>query len=249
MFPLSDDNTDRHLRPFLTWAIIGLNLFVFVVLQGLGSNAKFTYAFSTVPAEIAAGRDLITPDRVVRDPRSGQRFTVPGLQPTPRPVHVTLLTSMFMHGGIAHILGNMWFLLVFGDNVENSLGRGRFAAFYLATGLLASFAHVVVTYMLSQDPTVPSLGASGAISGVLGGYVLLFPHRRVRVLMLRQVVDVPAIAAVGLWFAFQVISGLGMLGGRSGGVAYGAHIGGFVAGLALVRVFAPRGGMRPTRPA
>jgi membrane associated rhomboid family serine protease len=154
---------------------------------------------------------------------------------------------MFMHGGIAHILGNMWFLFIFGDNLESGLGRGRFAAFYLATGLLASFAHVVVTCALGQDPMVPSLGASGAISGVLGGYVLLFPHRRVRVLMLRQVMVVPALVAVGLWFAFQLISGLGMLGGRSGGVAYGAHIGGFIAGLALVKVFARREDERAPR--
>lgn len=154
---------------------------------------------------------------------------------------LTMFTSMFLHGGIAHIAGNMWFLFIFGDNVESALGRTRYVIFYLVTGLLASLAHVATSQLLGADAFIPCLGASGAISGVLGGYILLFPHRRVRVLMLRQITDVPAIVAVGMWFAFQLISGLGMLGGASGGVAYGAHIGGFLAGLVLVRIFRASG--------
>jgi membrane associated rhomboid family serine protease len=147
---------------------------------------------------------------------------------------------MFMHGGIALIFGNMLYLWIFGDNLENVLGHARYLLFYLICGIAASLAHVFTTYALGGDPLVPSLGASGAISGVLGGYILLFPKRRVRVIMLRMLTEVPAIVAIGLWFVFQLVSGLGMLGGGSqqGGVAYGAHVGGFLAGLALVKIAA-----------
>ena len=135
----------------------------------------------------------------------------------------------------------MLYLFIFGDNIENVLGHGRYLAFYLVAGVLASLAHVFTTAAIGGDLAIPSLGASGAISGVMGGYLLLFPARRVRVLLFRMVTEVPAIAAIGMWFLFQVISGLGMLGGDSGGgVAYAAHVGGFIAGLALVKVFAPR---------
>jgi membrane associated rhomboid family serine protease len=140
----------------------------------------------------------------------------------------------------------MLYLWIFGDNLENALGRGRYLLFYLVTGLAASMAHVVSTAAFGGNTLVPSLGASGAISGVLGGYILLFPRRRVRVILLNMLTDVPAIVAIGLWFLFQVISGVGMLGGVGGGVAYGAHIGGFVAGLALVKVFAS--GRPPVQP-
>jgi membrane associated rhomboid family serine protease len=239
MFPLGDDDSDRKRTPFVTWALIAANVIVFVALQGFGRNDRFTYAFATVPVEIRTGRDVVTQDREVREPVTGETIVVPGLQPTPIPVLLTLLTAVFMHGGIAHLLGNMWFLWIFGDNVEDALGHFRYAVFYLLTGLLASLAHVATTFALGGNGLVPSLGASGAISGVLGGYILLHPHRRVRVLLLRMVTEVPAFVAVGLWFAFQLVSGLGMLGGGSqeGGVAYGAHVGGFVAGLALVKPF------------
>jgi rhomboid family protein len=149
---------------------------------------------------------------------------------------------MFMHGGIAHIAGNMLFLWIFGDNLEHTLGHVRYAIFYLICGIIASLAHVVTTAMLATDPgslLIPSLGASGAISGVLGGYLLLHPRRRVTVILFRFLTDVPAYVAIGIWFAFQLISGLGMLGGGSqqGGVAYAAHIGGFIAGVVLVKLF------------
>ena len=243
LFPIADDNTDRTGAPVVNYVIILLNVLVFVFLQGLGSNDKFTYAFSTVPAEIISGRDIATEDRVLEHPVTGQEIEMPGLQKTPIPVYLTLITSMFMHGGIAHIFGNMLFLWIFGDNIEHRLGHLRYGIFYLVCGILAGLAHVISTVVFAGDNQasllIPSLGASGAISGVLGGYILLFPTRRVTVLLSYFVTQVPAFIAIGLWFVFQLISGLGMLGSGSqaGGVAYAAHIGGFVAGLALIKVF------------
>jgi membrane associated rhomboid family serine protease len=146
---------------------------------------------------------------------------------------------MFMHAGIAHIGGNMLYLLVFGDNVEDRLGHTRFLLFYLFCGLAAALAHVYSSLWTGRDIGVPSLGASGAISGVLGAYLLLFPRRRVRVLMLYSVLEVPALIAVGLWFVFQLINGMGYFGaGAGGGVAYAAHLGGFIAGFATVKLWA-----------
>jgi membrane associated rhomboid family serine protease len=242
VFPLYDDNSDRLTTPVVNYAIIALNIFVFVFLQQLGTNEQFTYAFSTVPLEIITGHDVVTPSRVLIQPLTGQRLVVPGLEPTPVSVYLTLFTSMFMHGGIAHIAGNMLFLWIFGDNVEDRMGHLRYVFFYLICGVIASLAHVFATAAFATDQSsllVPSLGASGAISGVLGGYILLFPTRRVTVILFRFLTDVPAYVAIGIWFAFQLISGLGMLGGGSqqGGVAYAAHIGGFVAGLVLVKLF------------
>jgi membrane associated rhomboid family serine protease len=243
VFPLYDDNSDRQTTPFVNYAFIAANIFVFVVLQRLGTDTQFTYAFSTVPLEIITGHDVVTPARVLEHPVTGQRIMVPGLSETPFSVYLTLFTSMFMHGGFAHIAGNMLFLWIFGDNIEDRLGHIRYAIFYLVCGLIASLAHVLTTAAFATDQAsmlVPSLGASGAISGVLGGYILLYPSRRVTVILFRFLTDVPAWVAIGIWFAFQLISGLGMLGGGSqqGGVAYAAHIGGFVAGLVLIKVFA-----------
>jgi membrane associated rhomboid family serine protease len=242
VFPLYDDNSDRTITPIVNYVLIAINILVFVFLQQLGSNDKFTYAFSTVPQEIISGRDVRTPDRVVEHPVTGQELLIPGLQPTPFSVYLTLIFSMFMHGGLAHIGGNMLFLWIFGDNVEDRMGHLRYLIFYLLTGVLASLAHVLTTVMFATEQAsllIPSLGASGAISGVLGGYILLYPKRRVTVILFRFLSEVPAYVAIGIWFAFQLISGLGILGGGSqqGGVAYAAHIGGFVAGLALVKVF------------
>jgi len=240
VFPLGDDNQDRTRTPFVNYAIIALNIFVFVVLQKLGSDTSFTYAYSTVPLEIVTGGDIVTDPRVVE--YAGQRVLVPGLGRTWPSVYFTLFTSMFMHGGIAHIGGNMLFLWIFGDNIEDRLGHLRYLLFYLLCGVLASLAHVFTTYAFAggqADMLVPSLGASGAISGVLGGYILLHPSRRVRVILFNMLTAVPAWMAIGIWFAFQLISGLGMLGegSQQGGVAYAAHIGGFVAGLVLIKLF------------
>ena len=239
MFPIGDDNRDRTITPWVNYALIAVNLFVFIWLQGLGTDHEFTYAFSTVPQEIVTGRDLVTSGRVIQDPVTGDQFRAPGLQPTPVSVYLTLLTSMFMHGGIAHIFGNMLYLWIFGDNLEDRMGHGGYLIFYIVAGILAALAHVFTTVALGGNTTVPSLGASGAISGVLAGYMVLFPHRKVRVIMFRFLMWVPAIAAIGIWFLFQLISGMGMLGGGSqeGGVAYAAHIGGFIAGLVLVKFF------------
>src|ERR1041385_289401 len=242
VFPLYDDNSDRTLTPIVNYILIATNILVFIFLQQLGTNDKFTYAFSTVPQEIVSGRDVRTPDRVVQQPVGGQEVLVPGLQPTPFSVYLTLLISMFMHGGIAHIAGNMLFLWIFGDNVEDRMGHIRYLIFYLVCGVLASLAHVFTTAMFATDASsmlIPSLGASGAISGVLGGYILLYPRRRVTVILFRFLTEVPSYVAIGIWFAFQLISGIGILGGGSqqGGVAYAAHVGGFVAGLVLVKVF------------
>jgi membrane associated rhomboid family serine protease len=242
VFPLYDDNSDRQTMPIVNYVLIAINILVFVFLQQLGTNEKFTQAFSTVPQEIVSGRDIKTPDRVLEHPVTGQQLLLPGLQPTPGSVYLTLIISMFMHGGIAHIAGNMLFLWIFGDNVEDRMGHLRYLIFYLVCGVLASLAHVIATAMFATDPAsmlIPSLGASGAISGVLGGYIVLHPRRRVTAIVFRFITDIPAWAAIGIWFAFQLISGLGILGGGSalGGVAYAAHIGGFVAGLVLVKVF------------
>ena len=242
VLPLYDDNSDRLTTPFVNYAIIAVNILVFVFLQQLGTNEAFTQAFSTVPLEIITGHDVVTSSSVFIDPVSRQRLLVPGLQPTPFSVYLTLFTSMFMHGGIAHIAGNMLFLWIFGDNVEDKMGHLRYLVFYLLCGVIASLSHVFVTAAVASDQSslmVPSLGASGAISGVLGGYILLYPTRRVTVILFRFLTDVPAYVAIGIWFAFQLISGLGMLGGGSaqGGVAYAAHVGGFVAGLVLIKFF------------
>jgi len=221
MLPIGDDDSDRRFAPLVNYALIAINVLVFVFLQGMGGNEKFTYAFSTVPAEILTGKDI----------------AAGVLEPTPVHVYFTLITSMFMHGGWAHLLGNMLFLWVFGDNIENRIGHIRYFIFYLVCGIIASLSHVFVS---GSDSLIPSLGASGAISGVLGGYLLLFPSRRVRVIMGRGITTVPAFVALGIWIVFQVISQLGMLGGDQGGgggVAYAAHIGGFIAGLALIKLF------------
>ena len=251
VFPLYDDNSDRMITPVVNYAIIAANVLVFVVFQQLGTNESFTYSFSTVPLEITSGRDIVTSARVLEDPVSGQRLLVPGLGPTPVSVYLTLLTSMFMHGGIAHIAGNMLFLWIFGDNIEDRLGHVRYLLFYLTCGIAASLAHVFTTAAFATDQSsmlVPSLGASGAISGVLGGYILLHPKRRVTVILFRFLTDVPAYVAIGIWFAFQLISGIGMLGGGSqqGGVAYAAHVGGFFAGVVLIKLFDRGGRSRPS---
>jgi membrane associated rhomboid family serine protease len=240
VFPIFDDNTGRVRTPYVTYALIVLNVLVFVFLQGLGTNERFTYAFSTVPQEIRTGDDIA--GRVPVE-LGGEKGSIP-LQRTPGSVYFTLLTSMFMHGSLMHLLGNMLFLWIFGDNVEDDLSHGRYTAFYLLTGVIASLAHVVSTFVFGNNPFIPSLGASGAISGVMGGYLVLHPHRRVRVIMLRMLTDVPGYVAVGLWFVFQLISAFGVIGQGAqsgGGVAFMAHIGGFIAGVVLVKLFAATG--------
>lgn len=225
MMPIGDDNTGNTLKPYINYALIAINVLVFIFFQRLGSDEAFTLSYAAVPQEIITGKDIIGPN---------------GLLATPIPVWETIFTAMFMHGSIAHISGNMLYLWIFGDNLENRMGHLRYLIFYLVCGVLATLSHVYLSDALGKDTLIPSLGASGAISGVLGGYLLLFPRNKVRVLAFRYVMTVPAIVSLGIWILLQIISGMSMFGGEGsqGGVAYAAHIGGFIAGLVLVKLFA-----------
>jgi membrane associated rhomboid family serine protease len=231
MFPIGDDNSDRTVTPIVNYLLIAVNVLVFVFLQGLGGNDVFTYAFSLVPQEIITGID-ITSTQVVTDALTGETGRIDH-QPTPLPVYFNFFSSMFMHGGFMHLFGNVLFLWVFGDNLENRLGHIRYAAFYLVCGFAAALAQI----MMDTGSIIPMLGASGAISGVLGGYLLLYPKRRVRAIVFNFLTEVPAYVALGIWIVFQIIQGYLSPAG-TGGVAYAAHIGGFIAGLVLVKLFA-----------
>ena len=234
IMPLYDDNSQRIRTPFVNYILIAINIFVFVMFQNFGENERFIYTFSAVPAEIISGKDIQSSPTVLGKKPSGEEIIRPGLEPTPITVYITLITSMFMHAGVGHILGNMLFLWIFGDNVEDRLGHLQYLVFYMIAGVLASLAHVATCVLLQSDLLTPSLGASGAISGVMGAYLLFFPNNSVTVLIFRFIATVPAMVAVGLWFAMQLFSSFMELGaGEGGGVAYGAHIGGFIAGIPL----------------
>ncbi|HEX3249986.1 MAG TPA: rhomboid family intramembrane serine protease [Pyrinomonadaceae bacterium] len=206
MFPIGDDDSAERSVPIVTYALIALNvIFFFVELSG---GEPFIERWSVVPR------------RLTQNP--GADF-------------ITVFTSMFMHGGWLHLGGNMLYLWIFGDNVEDRFGHAKFALFYLLCGIAATVAQVVA----SAGSTVPNLGASGAIAGVLAAYIILFPRGQVKVLMGRAVVPMPALVVIGLWIVLQFISGVGSITQSSdtGGVAYMAHIGGFVAGLVLTFLF------------
>lgn len=240
--PIADDNSDHTIKPYLNYIFIAMNVLVWILAQGMTGDSAFTYAYSTVPAEILTGKDIVTQPQLYTDANTGMQFLIPGLEVTPIPVYLTTITSMFMHGSWMHLAGNMLYLWIFGDNIENRLGHKRYILFYLVCGVIASLSHVFSTVMSTQNSLVPSLGASGAISGVLGAYLLLFPSRKVKMFVIRGVVEVPSYVALGLWIVLQVVSGLGLLGGGGaggGGVAYAAHIGGFIAGLLLIKFFDP----------
>jgi membrane associated rhomboid family serine protease len=219
MLPIGDDPVRGGALPVVTFSLIALNVLAFLLelaQPSEGALQAFIQAWGVVPQEYSAARDL---------------------PPTiPLPFWSTLFTSMFLHGGWMHLGGNMLYLWVFGDNLEKMMGAARFAIFYLVCGLAASFAHIV----FGPGSTIPAVGASGAISGVLGGYLLLFPHNRVRVLTRGGVAHVPALMVLGLWIVIQFINGIGSMATttETGGVAYMAHIGGFVAGLVLVKLMA-----------
>jgi membrane associated rhomboid family serine protease len=232
MFPIADENEPGHGLPWVTLSLIAINIAVFLLLQQAGANDRFTYGFSAVPFEITHGVDLV-----------GSRGGIPQA-PGPEPIYFTLLSSMFMHGGWLHIGGNMLFLWIFGDNVEHRVGHVTYLLFYLVAGLIAGFAQILV----SPDSAIPSLGASGAISGVLGAYLVMFPGNRVTVFVFRFLTRVPAIIAIGMWAALQFINGFGSIAvsQETGGVAYMAHIGGFVAGLVAGVLFRT---LFPGRPA
>jgi len=239
MMPLGDDNSENRGFAVVNYALIAVCVFVFLVPQraGMPEGAPFTVSWSLVPEEIVTGKDLVRPAETRQLKHKNRVMDVedPGLGATPS-VYLTPFTSMFMHGSIMHLLGNMLFLWIFGDNIESRFGSARYLGFYLLGGLAAGGAHVAAVYAFRGDPRVPCLGASGAISAVMGAYMLLFPANRVKVLIFRFITEVPAIVAVGLWFVMQVVSASYDSDG-SGGVAYGAHIGGFIAGLPLALFF------------
>jgi membrane associated rhomboid family serine protease len=217
MFPIGDDRVEGGRPALVVLGLIALNVVIFLVELAQPSEAalqSFIQAWGVVPREYAAARDL---------------------PPTiPLPFWSTLFTSMFLHGGWMHLAGNMLYLWIFGDNLEKVMGAVRFAIFYFACGVAASLAHIA----FGAGSNIPAVGASGAISGVLGGYLLLFPRNRVRVLTRGGITSVPAIVVLGFWIFIQLINGIGSMAttSESGGVAYMAHIGGFVAGLVLVKV-------------
>jgi membrane associated rhomboid family serine protease len=223
-FPIGDDNTQRRLTPFVNYALIAINVLVYLYQIG---HDEFTYGYSVVPAEITQGRDI---EGTLRIGQSTLR-----LYDSPSPIYLTLLSAMFMHGGLLHLGGNMLYLWIFGDNVEDRMGHLKYLIFYLLCGVLASGTHI----FFGPNSVIPSLGASGAIAGVLGAYLVLFPRQGVRVYQFGFIAEVPALIVIGLWGLLQFISGFGSLGsgGASGGVAFMAHVGGFVAGILLVFLF------------
>jgi membrane associated rhomboid family serine protease len=247
MFPLSDDNSDRHTTPYVNYLIVLANVVVFVLFQQLGANEAFDHAFSAVPQEILSGHDVTGTIEVAGPAGAAGNIK---LYPTPVSVYLTLFTSMFMHGGFAHIGGNMLYLWIFGDNLEHAMGHLRYLGFYLLCGVLAGLSHVFVSQAMGANLYIPCLGASGAISGVMGGYITLYPTRRVTVMAFRQIMEVPAYVALGSWILFQLIDSFGFLGSESGGggVAYAAHIGGFIAGVVLVHLFAQKSRMNNQLP-
>jgi membrane associated rhomboid family serine protease len=216
MFPIGDDNSTRRTLPVVTYFLIILNVLVFLVELNGGDNFVLRWAF--------------VPNRFLADPAGN---------------FVTIFTAMFMHGGWVHLLGNMLYLWIFGDNVEDRFGHLGFLIFYLLCGIAATFAQLAV----SMDSNVPNLGASGAIAGVLGAYIVMFPSARVMVLGGMRVVPVPALMVIGLWFILQLFSSLGSITSASpdsGGVAFMAHVGGFIAGLVLTLLFRGRSDARMT---
>jgi len=222
MFPIGDENLPGRGLAWVTLSLIAVNIAVFVFLQDASGNNTFTYGWSSIAREITTGVDITKAVPVVI---GGTDYLIPQA-PGPDPIQLTLLSSMFMHGSWLHLGGNMLFLWIFGDNVEHRAGRILYLVAYLAAGLVGSLAQIL------SDPTsqIPSLGASGAISGVLGAYLVLFPRNRVTAFVFRFLVQIPALAAIGMWIAVQLISSLADPTG-AGGVAYMAHIGGFAAGV------------------
>jgi len=211
MLPIGDDNTGRRITPVVTYILIALNVVFFLVEMNGGEAFIQRWAF--------------VPRRFLADPAGD---------------FATLFTAMFMHAGWLHLVGNMLYLWIFGDNVEDRFGHAKFVIFYLVCGIAATFAQLA----FSADSAVPNLGASGAVAGVLGAYLLLYPRGRVHVMMGRGVVPAPALMVIGLWFVLQLFSGIGSVASNvdeGGGVAYMAHVGGFVMGFLLTFVLRGRG--------
>lgn len=224
MIPIGDDDSGHTLRPWVNYILLALNGIVFIVFQGMGQNENFTLGYAMVPWEILHGEDVI--------------YDGMGISPTP--VYLTLLSSFFLHGSWMHLLGNMLYLWIYGDNLENRMGHLSFLIFYLVCGLMASAAHILYTQIAERQDLIPSLGASGAIAGIMGGYVLLFPNNRIRILFFGGIIYVRAFLALGIWILMQLISGYSNLMSDAGGVAYAAHIGGFIVGMLMVKLFPAR---------
>jgi len=224
MIPIGDEQVTGGPPPLLNYALIALNVLAFLLELSQPSERalqSFITAWGVVPREYSSGHDI-----------------APLI---PLPFWSTLITSMFLHGGWMHLGGNMLYLWIFGDNLNKVMGQVRYFLFYMVCGLAAGLAHIA----FNSGSGVPSVGASGAISGVLGGYMVLFPRNRVRVMMRGGITAVPAYVMLGLWILIQIVSGAMDQGGESGGVAFMAHIGGFAAGLVLVKLFAA-GRARPS---
>jgi membrane associated rhomboid family serine protease len=218
VLPLGDDNVRGGPPAIITVGLVALNIaaFLFEASRPPDALQSLVEAWGVIPREYAAARDL--PPAI------------------PLPFWTTLVTSMFLHGGWLHLGSNMLYLWIFGDNIEKTIGHARYFTFYLVCGFAAGLAHIY----FNASSAVPTIGASGAISGVLGGYLVLFPRNRVRVLTRVGIVAVPAFLVLGLWILIQFVSQLGSLSGapEESGVAYLAHIGGFVAGVVLIGLFA-----------
>ena len=233
LFPIGDDDRTLSGRAVVTLLLVAANVGVFAYQI---AEPAFSYGWAVVPREITTGTDLVNarplpfedPAAEVRTP--GDIPQRPGPGPAPL-IYLTVLSAMFMHGGWGHLGGNLLYLWIFGDNVEHRFGAGPFLMFYLGSGLAATAAQVA----LDPGGLVPNLGASGAISGVLGAYLVLFPRNRVHVFLLFIVVSLPAFLVLGLWVATQFLNGYGALAAteETGGIAYGAHVGGFVTGSVL----------------
>ncbi len=248
MFPLKDNIPTRRF-PVLTVGLIVANVLMFFFFQeaslslsGASVDQQRVVEYGAIPFEIShPGSEcgVTAGGRVACEGMAN----VQGQAPEQPPVWLTLLTSMFMHGGLLHLLGNMLFLWIFGNNIEDSMGRFRFIAFYLAGGVVALLAQT----LLEPDATAPTIGASGAVAAVLGGYALLYPRARVKTLVIIiffiTLIELPALLVLGLWFLIQVLYGTAELAqpvAGAGGIAYFAHIGGFIFGLLLIKLFANR---------
>jgi membrane associated rhomboid family serine protease len=231
MFPYRDDNPTLR-TPIVTIVLIAVNVIAWVVVQGAGMEPALSRSIcelGAVPANLTGQVDRTTAIELAPGV-----VCVLGHVPDWR----TVVTSMFMHGGWMHLLGNMWFLWIFGNNVEDSMGRARFVAFYVACGIVAAAAQVLA----SADSPIPMVGASGAIGGVMGAYIVLYPRVRVHMLVFLGIVfftiSVPAYFMLGYWVLLQVLGALPQLSSDAAGVAFWAHIGGFLAGAALIKLFA-----------
>jgi membrane associated rhomboid family serine protease len=220
--PLGDDNTTVRITPFIVWLLIALNVYGWVL--ELSQGESFLASYAAVPFELSSGIDLIKPTVVSF---AGKRLEIPQA-PGPHPIYITLLTSMFLHGSWMHIIGNMVYLFIFGDQIETRFGHLRFLFFYLLAGVVAGLAQV----WADPHSYFPCVGASGAIAGVLGAYLILYPHNSVRVLLYNSIVLMPALIVLGLWGVMQVIGQMGAPG-EHGGVAYMAHLGGFGVGIVI----------------